>query len=180
MTEYLSVTEFASLHGKDPGNIRRLLADGRIEGQKIGKQWVIPASTQYPADQREKTGAYRNWRQRIKLNKNKMLMENINQMIAELRLIYGEQLTEAILYGSYARGDYSEESDVDIAIILQGKADKTATESMINCVAEYELKCGKVLSVIDIEKEKFEAWKRVLPFYKNVQREGIQLWKAAI
>ena len=36
-----------------------------------------------------------------------------------------------------------------------------------------------VIATTIIEKNQFDAWKEVLPFYKNINREGIQLWKAA-
>ena len=61
MPDYLSVTEFAKLHGKDPGNIRRLILAGRLPAVKIGSQWAIPADTQPPADKRVKSGKYVNW-----------------------------------------------------------------------------------------------------------------------
>ena len=63
-TKYLSVSEFAERTGKDVGNIRRLILAGRIPAVKIGKQWAIPAGTEYPADARVKSGAYRNWRKK--------------------------------------------------------------------------------------------------------------------
>ena len=62
MTDFLSVSEFAAKFGKDPGNIRRLIAQGRIPASKIGKQWVIPADATPPEDKRVKSGKYRNWR----------------------------------------------------------------------------------------------------------------------
>ena len=52
-SEYLSVSEWCALHGKDPGNVRRLIQQGRI-----------PADTQPPADKRVKSGNYRNWRKK--------------------------------------------------------------------------------------------------------------------
>lgn len=54
MPEYLSVSEYASPHGRDRGNIRRMLAAGRLEGQKVGREWIIPADAQYPGDGRIK------------------------------------------------------------------------------------------------------------------------------
>ena len=35
------------------------------------------------------------------------------------------------------------------------------------------------LSAVDIEKENLQKWGKILPFYQNVQKEGIVLWKAA-
>ena len=62
--ELLSVTEWSKLHGKDPGNVRRLIQQGRIPAQKVGKQWVIPADTEPPADKRIKSGQYVDWRKK--------------------------------------------------------------------------------------------------------------------
>lgn len=44
---------------------------------------------------------------------------------------------------------------------------------------EFDLKHEKVFSSIDIEKEKMEQWGDILPFYKNIQKEGTVLWKTA-
>lgn len=56
--EYLSVTEFAKLHNKDVGNIRRLIAAGRIPAIKIGNQWAIKSDVLPPEDKRLKSGKY--------------------------------------------------------------------------------------------------------------------------
>lgn len=37
----------------------------------------------------------------------------------------------------------------------------------------------KIFSIIDIKEENMKKWGEVLPFYKNVQKEGVILWKAA-
>ena len=66
MPEFLSVTEFAARHGKDPGNVRRLIQQGRIPAQKVGKQWVIAADVEPPADKRVKSGQYKNWHRKDK------------------------------------------------------------------------------------------------------------------
>lgn len=62
MKKYLSLSEWCALHGKNPGNTRRLIAEGRIPAEKIGNQWVIAADILPPPDMRVKSGKYRNWR----------------------------------------------------------------------------------------------------------------------
>lgn len=42
----------------------------------------------------------------------------IEQYIAEIKKIYGTHLSKIILYGSYARGDFKSDSDIDIMILL--------------------------------------------------------------
>lgn len=45
-----------------------------------------------------------------------MLNSLLKQYIEEIGKIYGEHLKSVILYGSYARGDFRPESDIDIMI----------------------------------------------------------------
>lgn len=51
--DFLSVSEFAELHGKSIAMVRRLCQNGRIPGVIYkGKSWLIPKSSPYPADER--------------------------------------------------------------------------------------------------------------------------------
>lgn len=63
-TKFLSVSEWSALHGKDPGNVRRLIQQGRIPAEKVGNQWVIASDVLPPADRRVKTGKYKGWRKK--------------------------------------------------------------------------------------------------------------------
>lgn len=63
-SDFLSISEWCTLHGKDPGNVRKIIQQGRIPAEKIGKQWVIPSDAQPPADKRVKSGKYRDWRKK--------------------------------------------------------------------------------------------------------------------
>jgi len=177
MSKLISVSEYAELTGKDPGNIRRLLSSGRLKGEKIGNQWVLSDDTPYPRDRRETTGKYKKHRKNTENISD--IMAAVNEMVETLRSVYGSILSEIILYGSYARGTQKDESDIDIALIVSEKPSEKITNEMINTVASYEIKIGKVLSVIDIDEGKYRYWAEVLPFYKNIGKEGIVLWKAA-
>ncbi len=179
MADYLSVTEYAKIHKRNPGNIRRLLASGRLEGEKVGKQWIIPTESVCPEDGGDKSGRYHKGRKDSRIQDDrKILMDTVSSMINDLSVIYGSLMYKAVLYGSYARGEETDESDVDIAIFLLEKPDRKTTKRMIDCVTSYELRCDKVLSVIDIDYDKFTRWKDTIPFYRNILREGIVLWEA--
>ena len=179
MTDWMTVSEYAKFYGKDPGNVRRMLLAGRLPGRKVGNQWIIPADVMYPDDRRVKSGVYKDWRKRVALNAEWEWMGDVNTMIRELRDIYGELLKSVILYGSYARGTQTPESDVDIALFMDHEADGAMKDRAGKCVASYWLKTDKVLSVIDIQINQYEEWKDVLPFYMNIEEEGIVLWQAA-
>lgn len=90
-----------------------------------------------------------------------------------------EQPIRIVLYGSVARGTQTEESDVDVALIMNGQLDNQTEDKLSDFIVDMNLKYEKVFSVIDIDIEQFRKWENVLPFYKNVKKEGIVLWKAA-
>ena len=175
MIEYLSVSQYAKKVNKDAGNIRRLLIQKRLNGLKIGNQWVISSDEKYPDDKRITSGKYVNFRKRINLNKHKELIHDLKEMINEVATIIQENLLKAVIYGSYARGEETNESDVDIALFLK-KTDNQTRDIIINCAAKYELITNKVISVIDIDNKVYEKWKDVSPFYMNIDKEGIVLW----
>lgn len=103
----------------------------------------------------------------------------INELVSGLRHIYSDKLISVILFGSVARGNETDESDIDIAIILRGKNSMTKRDRLVDFTVDLDLKYGKVFSVIDIDYDDFVKWKEVLPFYKNVRKDGIVLWTAA-
>ena len=176
MEQYLSVTQYALKHQKDVGNVRRMLLNGRLQGFKVGNQWVVKENEPYPKDERISSGLYFNQRQKLKFKKNKVLIKKLNLMFYELSSIYGNSLSSIVVYGSYARGTQEEESDIDIAVFLD-EQDKESTRKMLACVSKHELEIGKVLSVIEIDNKQYFSWNKVIPFYKNISKEGITLWK---
>ena len=104
--------------------------------------------------------------------------EVFEKLIPGLLNIFHDSVSSIILYGSVARGTQTSESDVDIAVIVNGYT-KTMHDTMTDFVVDVELKYNKVLSVLLIDYDKFKEWENVMPFYKNVKKEGIQLWPAA-
>ena len=93
--------------------------------------------------------------------------------------IYAGAIAEIVLYGSYARGEETEESDIDMALILKKEQTEKQYDRMTEMVVDYELDLGITLSIIPIKEQEFTEWKTTLPFYKNVDKEGIVLWKSA-
>lgn len=106
---------------------------------------------------------------------NELKEELINGLIN----IFGTNILMIILYGSVARNEATKESDIDIAIILKNEMTDEVKSRFIKLAADLDIKYDTVLSIIDIQSNKIEKWGKILPFYKNIQEEGIVLWKAA-
>ena len=106
------------------------------------------------------------------------LQEVFEKMIPGFRTIFGNVLERIILYGSVARETQTVESDVDIAVIVR-KYTEDMHDKMIDLTVDLELEYNKVLSVLIIDYDNFREWEDVLPFYKNMKKDGIMLWSAA-
>ena len=103
----------------------------------------------------------------------------LSKVATEVKIIFGDKLKEVILFGSYARGDYDTESDVDIAILadISRNDESKYNKQIIKMIGDiYEEKgYSVVLSPIVISADFFEEWKNDLPFYKNVASEGVRI-----
>ncbi|MBR4195145.1 MAG: nucleotidyltransferase domain-containing protein [Synergistaceae bacterium] len=102
--------------------------------------------------------------------------EMFDDIVRAILSVIGDDAVRIILYGSVARGDNTWESDVDIAMVIRGELDRNTDKKLTRAVTELDLKYDTVLSVIDIEENHFSRYKYELPFYKNIEREGITLW----
>lgn len=106
------------------------------------------------------------------------LQEIFEKMIPGFQKIFGSVLEQMILYGSVAKGTHTEESDIDLAVIVK-KYTEDMHDQMIDFIVDLELEYNKVLSVLLIDYDNFKEWENVLPFYKNVKKDGIMLWSVA-
>ena len=93
----------------------------------------------------------------------------------QLKKVLGTKLSKIILYGSYARGDFQPNSDVDIMILVtMSDTDIKKIENQIYDIAyDIELETGLIISPIIKNEENYIYWLETLPFYKNVETEGV-------
>ena len=66
--------------------------------------------------------------------------------------IYANDIEEVVMYGSYARGQETDESDIDMAIVLKANQTDEQYDQLTDVVVDYELDIGITLSIISIEK----------------------------
>ncbi|RKZ23324.1 nucleotidyltransferase domain-containing protein [bacterium] len=94
----------------------------------------------------------------------------------EIHRIYGERLKEIILYGSWARGTATKESDIDLVVILKGRVfPGREIDRMIDVITELGLEYGVLISVYPISERTFRHVKS--PLILNVKREGVVVWR---
>lgn len=95
----------------------------------------------------------------------------------EMQKMFGKSLKKIILYGSYARGDFKVNSDMDLMILTSLSDDeiKRLENKVYDMAFEYEMTYGIVISVNVKNEDHFNYWLGALPYYDNVKKEGIVL-----
>ena len=125
----------------------------------------------------------------IKVRKVEQIMEKIQDMDLrkmlleleeKLQRVYGNKLKAVILYGSVARGTATEESDIDIMVLVDGTAQELRTfeDQLSDVSTDISIKYFKVFYIIDISYQEYMRWVNTSPFYRNVSKEGVILYAA--
>jgi predicted nucleotidyltransferase len=81
---------------------------------------------------------------------------------------------ELRIFGSVARGDYHEHSDVDILVILPVPVNNAVEEQVFDMAYDIELEYGLVIGTIVYSKDFWYSDRAaVMPLFRNIQREGL-------
>lgn len=101
-----------------------------------------------------------------------VLLKEYRQAIAE---ILGNRLSRMVLYGSYARGDFKQDSDIDIMILadvppeeISGYADK-----IYDITYDFEIQYGMEINPSVQSRKIYEQWKNVYLFFMNIEKDGV-------
>jgi len=106
----------------------------------------------------------------------------LDKFVQQLLPIYGKALKRVMVFGSYARGEECDASDVDVLLLLDMTEDEIRAK-------QHEL--SHLLFLLDgsepwldiqpvtIPLRRFEGWQHIHPFYKNIMQEGVSIYEAA-
>lgn len=99
----------------------------------------------------------------------------LREVAAAYRLVYGDDLVKILMYGSYARGDFDADSDVDIAAIVKG--DRQTLQNNLKKVwdvsSDLELEYETIVSPTVIPFDEYEKYREDIPYYRNIEKEGV-------
>jgi predicted nucleotidyltransferase len=97
------------------------------------------------------------------------------EFVSKVSQLYGNRLSKVILFGSYARGEQHEESDVDYLVVLNDDEIKSYHEidNLSPLTSDLGLKYGFWISAIPYTNKKLYFGNTPLGF--NVIQEGIEL-----
>lgn len=107
---------------------------------------------------------------------------NIDQLLAELNETlndtFGSNLQRCVLFGSHTRQEQTNDSDVDVLVLLNlsNEEIKNYQKKLDEISLELSLKYDVVLSLLVKNSEEFYQYSTVLPLYNNIVKEGKQIY----
>lgn len=108
-----------------------------------------------------------------------MTQNLIKQYVSDIMNIYGNHIKQIILYGSYARGDFHKDSDIDIMVLvdLPDAQIEVFSDALSELGFEYNVKHDIWFMPVVKNAQHFGQWCAVYPFYSNVVKEGVMLYE---
>jgi predicted nucleotidyltransferase len=98
--------------------------------------------------------------------------ELLNRIKNCLRDAYGDRLQGVVLYGSEARGEAEEDSDIDLLVLLSGPVQfGKDLRTNIDVLYDLQLEVIRPIHAMPVDVEAFRAGKYAV--YRNAKREGI-------
>ena len=108
----------------------------------------------------------------------KALSEVEEATVREIPALMKDDCEKIILYGSFARGDYTLDSDVDIAVLTKSDREKSKRfdSGIDEIAAEIGVKTMMIVNYICLPIKEFEAKKSWYPFFMNIAGDGRVLY----
>lgn len=100
------------------------------------------------------------------------MLDEYRKAIAE---VFGEHEIRIILYGSYARGDFHVDSDVDIMVLADMAPENISyyANKLYDLTYDFETKYDVEINPVVQSKTTYEQWKNAYPFFMNIEKEGV-------
>ncbi|MFZ3066340.1 MAG: nucleotidyltransferase domain-containing protein [Nitrospirota bacterium] len=96
----------------------------------------------------------------------------LDELKGKLRRLYGIRLLKLILYGSYARNEAWEGSDIDVAVLLAGRiSPMREIDRMLDVITDINLKYNTLISIYPVSEDSLKTVKS--PLLLNIEKEGV-------
>lgn len=100
----------------------------------------------------------------------------LTRLRGDMETLFPQDKVEAVLFGSYARGDEDDGSDIDVLVLVDASRQTISQRNwrVGELAAEYLLDYGVVVSPIVENRTYYNTNAEALPFFRNIQREGVR------
>lgn len=106
--------------------------------------------------------------------------QNVRRALAVLKeklsARFGGTLVELRLYGSYARGEQHEESDVDVLVLLRAEPTRHEVDELFRDVAQVDIEEGLFIAPLVCSEERFCRMRdQELQIALDIEEQGIRV-----
>lgn len=107
-------------------------------------------------------------------DKLSVLLTGYRKAVAQ---ILGDRLNRVVLYGSYARGDFERNSDMDIMILAEIRPEEVSSyaDKIYDITYDFEMQYGMEINPSIQSMQTYEQWKKVYPFFINIEKDGVSI-----
>lgn len=108
------------------------------------------------------------------MNKQKLILE----LCEKSKKLFGNKLERIILYGSYARDQQSAESDIDFILLVDDTIENLTSSryKIAEMMSSLSLSFNILVSITEETYAGFFEYAKILPFYKNIQEQGVDVY----
>lgn len=108
------------------------------------------------------------------------LAKVLQKLTTQIQQLLGDKLNKIVLFGSYARGDNTEWSDVDILVLtnMSPQENNAIFHELNKIFSRLGLEYDILLSLCLIDKSSYDSRMSFHPFYQNIEQDGVVLYEA--
>jgi len=115
---------------------------------------------------------------RQKLQSKQKIQDLLCAVGIELKTIFGAKLKKFILFGSYSRGDYDTESDIDVMVLIDDPEPRKYDDILLDLEVDLSIAFDVVLSIFVENEAEYREARQYKPFLKAIEREGVEIYAA--
>ena len=103
------------------------------------------------------------------------LFSELNENMSKL---FGNKLKKIILYGSYAKSKQNKESDIDFMVLVDDTEENLRRNKyrIADIMSKLSLNYNILVSITEETYSRYIEYLEILPFYKNISEEGIEIY----
>lgn len=115
---------------------------------------------------------------RQKFQTKQKIKDLLRALEIELKTIFGVKLKKFILFGSYSRGDYDTESDVDVMVLINELEPRKYDDTLLELEVDLSIAFDVVLSIFVENEAEYREARHYKPFLQAIEREGVEIYAA--
>ncbi len=110
--------------------------------------------------------------------KDSKIIKLLSELEEQLIKVFNDRLKKVILFGSYAKGNNDDESDIDIMVLVDEKDLKKYDDVILDLTVDLSIKYAILPSIFLENSENFLEYRNYRPLFRNIYEEGIELYAA--